>query len=354
MKTLAPLLLLLTFAAGATADEEAAAFFLERGNKALAAKNYPEAAAQFEKALAEMPGSIPALLGLAKAARGQDQKDEAVRRLEAILDTAEEQGTPGQEAAVEEARALLRQIDRFRLEYREMIRRHVGQLLDLATKSRETDPALARRCVDRILDLCPEHPRAKALRAELPEPAAPPIVKPGEVPFLNGRDFKNWFSKGPPIFSFRDGVLVVKPGAGTCMARTRDLLTGDYILEFEARLAEETGKEPVFVLGWGCRSTFELWQVEVFAERFSLVRYTGTEKDYQRIGTVEFSRMAKPLDRKSWNLFRVEVRGPLVRFFANGEGIYEYTSATSAAYEGTVSLCVQGCTAEFRRVSKVP
>src|SRR5262245_42001998 len=72
-------------AAVAAADRTSAKFFEERGDKAMAAKQYVDAEAHYRKALSEDATYHPARLGLANALAAEDKRDEAIAELRQVV-----------------------------------------------------------------------------------------------------------------------------------------------------------------------------------------------------------------------------------------------------------------------------
>jgi tetratricopeptide (TPR) repeat protein len=344
--------LLLLLASFAAADEEAAAFFTARGAEALAKGDLKEAQAQFEKALGNHAGYFPARLGLAKTARAGGKTDDALRQLEAILDAAEGKTLdPASSAALKEARNLLGEMDKPRLEYRDAVSEYVSKLLALARRSEDANPELARRCVDRILAVCPDHPGALLLKAAIPASVLAPKPKANEEPLFNGKDLQG-FADHAPIFSVKKGVVVAEAVNGSWLLRTERVLKGDYSVEYEARVLQDAGDKPCLALGFGFRKEERTYQIEVHVD-YLLFRIRDFATDQtQKFGRIDFYRLKTPLDRTKWNVFRVDVRDNVATVSVNGES-FASNPASPGTYDGQAMIMAQDAVGEVRRIALV-
>ncbi len=350
------LLLLLGPAGRSPADEDAARYFTERGNRALGDKEYREAERQFTKAIGEQPGFLPARLGLARAAVGLEDRPKAVGILEGILDALEAGGPSSEEekAVGDAAEKLLKDLDRPRLEYRKLTHAYVRKLAALLERCAKENPDLARRCFVRIVRVAPRHPLVSKLRKEhrillAEKPGGKRgAAKPGEEPLFNGVDLEGWSGK-PPIWSVVDGRLTAAVGDSSRVNRYSRFLEGDYTLVFEARLARETGEIPLFGLCFGFRGLYRRYNLFVLRDKFRFSRHEGSAEQETKLASVAYYQVKGGVDRTAWNRYEIRVRGKKVTCFVNGEEICSHESE-DADYDGAPAMLVQDCTAEFRRI----
>jgi tetratricopeptide (TPR) repeat protein len=356
MRAAAAVLLCVMAAAALAADERAAAFFTDRGRKALDAGDFEGAAAQFRKALSEAAEYLPAMLGLAEAARGAGRNDEAISQLEAILEAAKGGGqSPANTEAARAARDLLRELDRPRVDYREMVEDYTAALYQLYLSYRAKDPELSARCLDRILALCPDDAEAKRLRTEIAVKAPSTAARAGDTPLFNGRDLEGW-SSPPPGWVVVANILTCDAGQKASQLRTTRTLSGDYSIEFEARIVKDAEDHlrctPSVLMQCGCRGVYDLWQFAVLRDKFWLRRLKGSPTEFDVLSEPGHGVLKTPFDRKQWNLFRVEADGDRLRVSVNGEELLGIP-ATPGDLDGQIVVLVQQGTVEFRRIARV-
>jgi tetratricopeptide (TPR) repeat protein len=350
MKRAAACFVLLLLVLPSVADEEAASFFTSRGAEALAAGDLKEARGQFEKALTQHADYLPARLGLAKTAHAEGKVEEALRALEVILD-AGEAGAAGPAAAeaLKEARSVLAEMDRPRLEYRDAVAEYVGSLMALAERSVNGNPELARRCVSRILALRPDHRGALMLKAAITTPEVAPRPKAGEVSLFNGKDLKGW-EEHAAIFTVRDGVIRAEATDGSWILRTEQVFKGNYSVEYEARIIGDAGDKPCLILGFGFRKDKVTYEIEAHREYLLFRTRDFTTDQTQKFARADYFRLKTPLDRSKWNVFRVDVRQDVATVSVNGEEFGSRQGVTGE-YDGQVMVTAQDLVAEVRRIA---
>jgi tetratricopeptide (TPR) repeat protein len=341
------------------ADEDSAAYFTSRGRKALEAGRLDEAAGHFQKALGEAAEFPDAMLGLAEVALARGEKAEAARRLEACLMRCR-RGLPVQGVYEVRTRAeeLLRKVERPRLEYCLLREEYADRLLSLAQRSEEKAPDLSRRCVDRILKICPDRAEALELRKRLGGGAAPAeaaaAAPPGKgEPLFNGRDLEGWVGLGL-TWQVKDGILTGRASENAYLLRKNRQLEGDYTVEYELRFVKDLGKDPMVSLIFGMTGEHEKWNVLMFKQRCYLEHDHGGADRQVRVGKREFFQISGGFDPSAWNRIRVQVRGRKLTCFANGKELFGYASPEEGAFDGMVALVVQDCHFELRRLALLP
>lgn len=341
-------ILVLVLASPLAGDEDAAHYFVDRGRKVLATKDWDEAERLFQKALAELPGLPTALLGLAEASHGRGDRKTAAARLEACLDACDE--NPGEDSAGvrKTAEGLLQKIDRARLEFRRAAAGYVSALRSLAHRSRTSSPDLARRCLERILKVRPDDAQARALLADLGDAPAPRSSGDG---LFNGKDLGEWLAD-PPVWTVKEGVILAHAPTHAYWCRTKRELKGDYALEFEARITASHGADPAISMIFGMRALYDRWNVTCYDTKFRLVHYPGDPDKQEKLDEARYFQIPGGLDRTKWFTFRIAVKGDAATFSANGHTLFE-RKMTAGEFDGFVGLVVQECTAEFRRVALV-
>ncbi|MHC4858845.1 MAG: family 16 glycoside hydrolase [Planctomycetota bacterium] len=343
--TAALLFLLLT--APARPDEKSARFFTERGNQALKEKKHEEARGFFQKALAELEGHLPALLGMARAANAQGQKDEAVASLaECVRRAALKKLTEEEKGVLDAARKLFKKLDPAQLEFTDLAAELVGKLLALAEKAKDGNPDLARRCVDRILFVMPNHARARALRSDLPPPRGQPVEKLEEILVFDGKGLVGWTGK-LGCWSVADGVLVgAIPTEGPSLVHTETPFEGDFSLVVEMRVLEDRGLDPMVAILWGIRGMYESYALRLFGSGFSFCRSADQEREevFERIGYYKVASF----DPRSWSVYRVDLEGGRISTTVNGRPL-AVKQVPAGSLGGAVGIWLQDRKVEIRR-----
>lgn len=334
------------------ADPEAAKFFAERGRQALSEKSFEKAEEQFRKSLSEEAGYLPAILGLAETAYAKGDNDKAIVHLEACLDR--ERGgvkSPEDAGIFKRASALLKELDRPRLEYREIIENYVDKLMKLCKSSMKESPELARQCLERVLQLCPEYPGAARLAEKL---GASPggtgqTAREGEKLLFNGKDLDGWTGK-PPGWTVNGGVVVALAPKMARYMRMNETIEGDYIVEFEMRVIEDIGIEPIIDMCYGFLGTWERWTVTVSNDQLSIVQFMGTKAEKKRRYFSLYHQRKNKFDRFQWHTYRIEAKAGMVSLFLDGE-LEGKREAAPGSLNGTIGVVVQDVRAEFRRIA---
>lgn len=353
---LAGMLLAFFVAMPLRADEGAAKFFTERGMKAVDDGDLDEAERNFTKALGEQDGWVPALLGLAKVWQGRGEKDRAIGYLTEILDRRDRGELKASDREIaDQAVEILKEIDRPRLEYRELVQAYVAKLVDLAERSAKKSPDLASRCLARILRVAPDHPAAARLQKEYgirpPSSAGgPAAAAANETLLFNGKDISDWTGSAD-IWSVRDGMLVATAGDAAWYMRHTTELEGDYTIIYEVRVKEDTGSEPVVGFQWALTGVYQTYNLLMFDDKFLMEHVHGGPDQKEKLATTDFYQIKGGVDRSVFNRFEVRVKGNRATCLVNGKEICRYDAPDRSVFKGYPSILVQCCTAEFRKIA---
>jgi tetratricopeptide (TPR) repeat protein len=351
------ILILMLGATGAFGDEDSARYFTERGTKALDEKNYEGAKKHFEKALSEKEDFLPALLGLARTAEAEEKTQEAIAFLEKCLTAASKQKLDEEgEEVRKRAEDMLKKLDRARLEYHMAVSEYVAKLMSLAKKYKKKDPEIAHRCIERVLKLDPENEDAKAMREALGGKAAAPRPKKepkdGEKEIWNGENFENWVGVGD-AWSVEDGMMVGKAGSLAYRLRNDKAFKGNYTLEFEARVREDSDRVPSLTLRFAVQGAYLCHGFQIYKQGFELITYDKAEKKVA-LETVDQYVFSDRFDRRKWNKYRIRVKSGTVTIYVNGKKLMAHAGDGSSDYfDGYAGVVVQHCVGEFRRIALI-
>jgi tetratricopeptide (TPR) repeat protein len=351
------LLLLLLSSVSAVADEDAARYFTRRARDCLASGDLGEAEKQFQKALSELPGYLPAILGLAETALEKKDEAGAIGILETLLDEAEKNPPDAEgKAVVEQAEDLMKKLDRPRLEYRKLLAEYLDKLLALARKSEKQSPDLAGRCADRILRLRPGHAEAKAILDRVGRPvssstagATPAAAAANETLLFNGKDFAGWEGISNK-WAVESGVMVATLLDNAYIVNHKDQQKGDYTLTVEMRV-REAAKSPRLAVVFGFLGTDESFELNVFVQSFDLTRKKGVGNK-EKLARADPFEIVSNYDQKKWNTFVIKVEGAGVFITLNGKKLFE-CEAEVGAFDGYPGLIVQQSVAEIRKFSVI-
>jgi 3-keto-disaccharide hydrolase len=334
------------------AEEEAARYFVDRGTKALDEQKFHESERFFNKALVEESGFPAALFGLARVAHARGDKNLAAGRLEACIEACGRGATTADRDKVRKAaESLLAKVDRPRLDFMRAVQAYTRALMSLARRSIESSPDLARRCVERILKVCPNHAEAQALQPKLGAGAAAELPD-NAVALFNGKDLTGW-AADPPTWTVKDGLLVGHGPDHAYYGRTKATESGDYTLIFEFRITKDWGEDPLISLIFGMRGVYERWHLSVFDTKFRLCHYPNGNADaMEKLDEIFGYQLPGGFDRTKWSTVRIVVKGDIATFYANGNKLFERRSRAKA-FDGFVGLVIQECTAEFRKIAVI-
>ncbi len=337
---------------GAGADEVSAKFYTARGAKLLASGDRTEAREQYEKALEEKAGYAPALLGLAQMEANGDEPDQAIVWLDACLEQEARSGlSKDEKGAISKARKLYRKLDRPRLELRDILRSFQSKLLDMAIRYEQKDPALARRCLERLLKVCPDHPEALRLLKGAATNAAAPLDALGgkRKELFNGKNFDGW-NVDSPIWKVANGCIKANPGADGHTLPCHEMLGESYTLEIELCAPDgiPQGQLIGVLFGDGGASSYAF---ALLPTGVALIRNTGA--GLQIIKRVPFTRIADGFTPTEWHTLRMEIRGKDFKATIDGMEALTFKAEFNDAFSGTTGLWAQRTPLQVRRVSLV-
>jgi len=347
----AALVLLALGAAFAFADRENAEFLGERGEKALAAKDWAGAEGHYRKALAEDPTWLPARFGLGEALLGLSRRDDAVAEFRAFTAGAKAL-TPlpdGWGALLQRAEKRLVQLDAAGTELRNLVDQHATALVSLSKKWAKGDPDLAVRAARRALSLRPGDAQAAQLIESLGQSA-----KGEPIALFDGTSLSGWLEAVLPTWSAKDGAIEGSCRDAAYICRSERHFDGDFDVRCEARLVQSyEGSGPVF---WALDAAYDgkesgyVLGVLKGALWFEEERGAEESKD---IVDASPSTLDKPFDAKEWHSLEVRLRGGRAIALVNGQEIGS-TERSIARSGGFVGLKVQNCRVQYRKIEVVP
>ncbi len=333
-----------------SADEDSARYFADRAGKALEEKQFDDAERLYNKALGELDDFPPAMLGLARVAHAQGNKDVAASRLEnCLLECARGMLTVEKRDVRDQAEALLRKIEPARLDFRQAVDFYVGELMTLAHRDEQSCPDVARRCCRRILAVRPEHAVAAAMLKRVGAGSGAGSKSGNETSLFNGVDFTGWTAK-PPIWSVSNGNIRGHAPSTTNYARTTTELKGDYTLVVDARIEKRIVSGSLWCLYFGMRGVYDCCIVSFFEEKIRFARYLGTARDLETFFIVENFQVSGGFDNREWHTVRIDVKGDTATVHLNGKKLGEH-KGTPGQFDGFTGLMVQGSTLEVRRIA---
>lgn len=333
------------------ADRETAKFLGERGEKALAAKDWAGAAGHYRKALAEDATFLPAQFGLGEALVGLGQRDEAIAEFRAFAGAAKALSPlpDGWGSLLQRAEKRLAQFDAAGTELRTLVDRHAAALLSLARKWAKDDPDLAVRAARRALALRPGDAAAAQLIESLGRsPKGEPIA------LFDGASLAGWIEAVLPTWSVREGAIEGECRDSAYAARTERHFEGDFDVRCEARLLEShEGSGPVF---WGVSAAYDGKESGYLLGVLKGALWFEEERGAdEALGIVDASpsTLEKPFDPKKWHALEVRLRGGRATALVQGEEVGSAERSPARA-GGFVGLKVQNCRVQFRKIEVVP
>ena len=326
--------------AGGGAAEDAVA----KGRAALKAKKLPEAEAAFREALATSPDLPSARVGLAEVLLATDRTGPALEVLRAFVETTEGDVVARRTASKELAWAkdTLRRRDALGTKLEGLVAGYVASMTDLARRSADADPLLARRAVRDALRVAPRRIDLGTLAVRHG------ALAPGE-PLWNGTDDRDWTWLEPPSWEIVDGTIVGVATDVYAVARTSVPVSGDFDLRCEVRVLE--GKSAVVLLE-GAWSGFASHLAVGLRGSGALLfdgRAMGATNDPPAAPAV---RTKAPVDPTKWTHLELRLRGDAAYGFVGGEPVGDLIRAPSHR-SGHVAISVLGGKAAFRRIEVV-
>jgi len=338
-------LALAAFGPRADADEETAQYFLSRGREELGAGRIEKAKHWIERALKEQPDYAPAHLLSADVALKEGRPEEAKQRLEACLKRADAEGASDVErSAVREARKRLRELDKARFEFQEIVDDYVRRVSDLAQKSARDDAELARACWKNVLLVDPGHEAAKKAIDGIA-----PVQGDGEAIF-NGKDLDKW-NGTEPGWVVKRGVLVGSQRDAANVNRYEPELGDHYSIVCEMRIVEDIGTIPAFAILFGFRNKYDNFGLWIWNDCWAY-QHATTADHFDELASKKFKHLDGKYNRFEWNTYRIDVEEKKVTAYVNGKKIWS-TSGAVRKLDGWIALKVQDQTVEIRRIQLV-
>jgi tetratricopeptide (TPR) repeat protein len=342
------LVFLLLLAAAPTApvwaDRSAAEFFHQRAEKALRAKRYAEAEADYARALAEDATLHPARLGLGEALLGLGRRDAAVECFRAVAAEAEA-GRAQAPAAdlVAKARKRLKELDAAGAALDALVDAHVASLIDVAGRWAGKDPDLAEAALRDVLRLRPSEKRASSM-----------LEKMGKAPSgqwtaaFDGKSLTGWVWMNPPTWQVTDGTLVADVRDAAVIGRSEGRWKGDFDVRMEARLLEARAGGTYFALLGALKEEYVLTAFGIHDEQVALKEWHGESRE-REVFAARHAGLKRPFDPKDWNVYELQFRKDKIRAVVNGE-VLSTIGRDPVRDEGHVGLKVQNCKVAFRRI----
>ena len=181
--------------------------------------------------------------------------------------------------------------------------------------------------------------------------------KDGFVPLFNGKDLDGWKVRGSKAdednWSFKDGVLVAKPGGGW-IGTTK--MYGDFILKVEWRIFEH-GNSGVFLRVPDVKSkespSYLGMEIQILDDNSP--KYKGL-KPYQYCGGLyHFQGPSKKMFKGAgeWNSYEITCKGDLIQVVFNGEKVIDADASKDAVLNkrprrGFIGLQNHNTGVEFR------
>jgi len=350
MRRLAILLLALgVLPATARADRDAAEYFCGRAGKALAGGSLDEAAELFEKALAELDGYAPALLGLADVAKKRGDATEEQKRLRACYERGQTGNLDDAERkAVTEATRRLGDVLAPERDLDELFDGYATELLTLANRAKRSgNTDLEMEALTRILHVRPEHYEAKS-RLKALQGTEPATVVEGGVALFNGKDLEGWAS-GPPVWTVDEGHLLGEGGTAAFWNRYKTEFHGDYVIECELRVKEDHGSDPLVGIVLGAKGPYDHHGFWIWPESWRFERHTA-ENERSDLARRNYKRApGGGFDRFEWQRYVITVRGKRVTCEWDGREVFDVMLPEKTC-DGALGLWVQNCTLEVRRL----
>jgi len=344
---LAAALAALLCAPAALADRETAEFQAGRGDKALAAKDWEEAAEFYRRSLSQDETYLPARYGLAQALIGAGTTAAGVEELRAFV-AACGRADPlpsGWRGLAAKAEKQLAEIDAAGSELASVLDRHADALAALADRWDSKDPRLAERALRAALKARPGHARSVKLLEKMG------LSVEGElVELFNGRDLSGWEFANPPTWQVLDGELVGDIRDAAVTIRSLEIFEGDHDVVIEARLLEEHPGPTFYAMLPTWKRDYDHYSLGCLNQSVTWFERTKSgEEGERKIKDVFHARLKSPFDATKWNTFEMRIRGGTVTALVNGEVVGEERQPESRR-GGFVGLQVQDGKFAFRKV----
>lgn len=347
------LVALLAFAAESHGGRQAAQALVEAGAKAMAAKDWQGALAQFEAAAKEEPTLLAAHRGWAEAAVAAGQPERALAVLHAAVLEGEARETLPEDdvEALVALRRKLAELDPASAAVEALLRKHGDALASLSAKYLAKDPEFAEAACRAALAVMPGHAAAKDRLSRIMKANAGKKVR-----LFNGRNFTGWMWAEPGKWEVRDGMIVATVMQDAMVIRTNPRFDGDFDLLMEVQVKERgPGPMPLYFALEGAYEGDDAYvSFGVMNERLLLcnciANRVGGEKE---LWSAALTDLAPPLDPGQWTTYELQFSGATLRALVNGK-IVHTASRPDGWRGGYVAVKAQGGVVHVRRLEVVP
>lgn len=338
-------ILVAALVAFAWADRDSAVYFADRGDKALRAREWADAEAEYRKSLGEDETFLPARHGLAEALLGADRRDEGVAELRRFIEEMERAPSPPGSwmALLGKARSRIAKIDATGAKLLEMEDAHVADLLKLARKWQKKDPDVAVKALRRVLLVRPGHEDAVALIEAM---GFSPMGEPRSL--FNGEDLSGWTDSAYPQWQVKDGELIAEQKDQAAAARTETVHGGNFDLRMEARFLVPNPGTSLFAVQ-GCYDGKDGAYTFGCIENKLIFKEDLEDGETREVGRYPVAGF----DREKWNVYELRFRADTVTAVLNGVEIATDPRAEKRA-TGFVGILAQNCRFAVRRIEVVP
>lgn len=336
-------------------DPEVAAFLVEKAEKALRAKDYESAAADFQRARREH-GPLPeAAYGLGQALEELERESEAIaayRRCVAEVEDMEDASFTQRRAARRASSA----IRRLRRRYGELDRATASFLKDLVAFARERkddDPRWAKKACETVLRLDPSHREARrildGLAAPEPKPEPETESKPAAgwgAPLVEADDLPGWDPGIRPPWTCRDRLVTVDAEGqqGKINWMDRVSMQGRFEVRAQVRVVRDGGVKRAygFFLGDGK----DRWHGVLIEDDDSLVLVEVAP------GGSALLKDAAPrgFTPSKWHAFRLVVDRGDLSVYLDDVRVLRHTDDNPRAFGGKFGLFAQNGRFEFKNL----
>ncbi|MFO0934206.1 MAG: family 16 glycoside hydrolase [Planctomycetota bacterium] len=329
------------------ADRKAADFFVQRGEKALRAKDWAEAQGLFRKAIDEEAGHMPALNGLGDARYGAGERAGAIEAWRQVVAASEGGATvpPAWTEVLARAKTRLADLEASEAAFAKLLDGRVAALLELADRWREKDPDVAVKALREVLRLKPGHPGATEALQGLGGTAASEWTT-----IFDGADLSGFVEPDPTVWKLVNGVMVGDLTGGTYMFWTQGRSEGDFDVRMEARITKAYTARRALLLAGAVASKYQATQCGALGPEL-VVRETDGEMGDERSELAHRESIAAlppAYDLSDWTSYELQFRGPKVRFVLNGTLLAECPRRPNRT-QGKAAIVLQDARVEVRR-----
>jgi hypothetical protein len=330
----------------AVADRAAADFFVQRGEKALRERKWPEAQELFRKAMTEDDTHVPARNGLADALYGAGDRAGALEQWRKVASASDGGGPlpPPWVEGVGRAKTRVADLEAADAQFNAILDKQVDGLLDLASRWGEKDPDVAVRALRDLLKLRPGHEAATSALAALG--GAAPVEW---TSLFDGKDMSAFLDPDRIVWNVVNGVMVGDAAKKTYSLGARESLHGDFDLRMEARILKGYSQNRILLLCGATHGPYVGTQGGLFLGDMVIRESDGRGDGNQKYPYKEaVSNLPPSFDLATWTTYELQFRGSKVRFVVNGTRLNE-TDRFPNRDDGTPAILIQDVRVEVRR-----